>query len=256
MSEDAKSKRLVTDVIQVILEEGRQVRDRIKKIVASSAQDEEFSVASLGKAARNVMQAAYETVGQQVEKSVRRDQEGVLRDVVYGIGDAFGAAARAAGAAFESATKHGREFASEDVKRVTVELRNLASTMIGSVTAAGESAVGHAADFAKSASQHATKAAAEIKPEVESALSAAAQHPVTLTKEAAKAGVDVSRQVAGALFSVLGDMMNKAAAAMKGEGADETAGEASGEGAGDDAGGDAGDDAGGDGDPGTDGTGN
>lgn len=218
MSEDVKGDRPATDAIRVIIEEGRQIRDRIKRLVAASAQDEEFSVASLGKAARNVMQTAYKAVGNQVEKSVPRDQDGVLRDVVYGIGDAFGAAAKSAGAAFESAKKNGREFASDDVKRVTVELRNLASTMVDSVVAAGDSAVGHAADFAKTASQHATKAATEIKSEVEGALTAAAQHPVTLTEEAARAGVDVTRQVAGTLFSVLGEMMNKAAAAMKGDG--------------------------------------
>ena len=46
-------------------------------------------------------------------------------------------------------------------------------------------------------------------------LTAAAQHPVQLTQDAAKAGFEVTRQVAGSLFSVLGDMMNKAADAMK-----------------------------------------
>lgn len=217
MTQDAKSKRPVTDAIRVILEEGRQVRDRIKKIVASSVQDEEFSIATLGKAARNVMRAAYTAVADQVEKSVPRDQESALRDVVYGIGDAFGAAAKTAGAAFESATKHGREFASEDVKRVTVELRNLVSTLVDSVKTSGQSAVGHAADFAKTASEHAAKAAEEIKPAVEGALSAAAQHPVSVARDATKAGVEVTRQVAGTLFSVLGEMMNKAAEALKGE---------------------------------------
>jgi Family of unknown function (DUF6781) len=229
MTEDAKSEPSVAGVIQAILEEGRNVRDRVQNLVASTARDEEFSVASLGKAARNVMRGAYETVNRQVEKSVPRDQDGVLRDVVYGIGDAFGAAAKTVGGAFESATQHGREFASDDVKRVTVELRDLGATMVESVAAAGTSAVGHAADFAKTAAQHATKAAEEIKPQVEGALSAAAQHPVTLTKEAAAVGVDATRQVAGALFSVLGEMMDKAAAAMRGPEASTTAAPADGD---------------------------
>ena len=217
MKEDANSSGPVNDVIRVIFEEGRQVRDRIKEIVASSVQDEEFSIATLGKAARNVMQAAYTAVANQVEKSVPRDQENALRDVVYGIGDAFGVAAKTAGAAFETATKHGREFASEDVKRVTVDLRNLAGTLVDSVKTSGQAAVGHAADFAKTASEHAAKAAEEIKPAVEAALSAAAQHPVSVARDATKAGVDATRQVAGTLFSVLGEMMNKAAEALKGE---------------------------------------
>ena len=217
MTEDTKSRRPVTDAIRVILEEGRQVRDRIKKIVANSVQEEEFSIATLGKAARMVMQAAYTAVADQVEKSVPRDQDSALRDVVYGIGDAFGVAAKTAGAAFETATKHGREFASEDVKRVTVELRNLASTLVDSVKTSGQSAVGHAADFAKTASDHAAKAAEEMKPAVEGALSAAAQHPVSVARDATKAGAEVTRQVAGTLLSVLGEMMNKAAEALKGE---------------------------------------
>lgn len=217
MSEEAKSKPSVKDAIQVIIEEGRQVRDHIKKIVASSVADEAFSIGSLGNAARNVMFTAYGAISKTVEKAVPRDQESVLRDVVYGIGDAFAAAAKSAGAAFESATRHGKEFASEDVKRVTAELKGLASTLVEAVRSSGKSAVGHAADLTKSASHHAVQAAEEIKPSVESALSAAAQHPVRLTQEAAKAGFDVSRQVAGSLFAVLGEMMNKAAEAMKGE---------------------------------------
>jgi hypothetical protein len=220
MSEEKKSQRPVTDAIQVIVEEGRQVRDRIKKIVASSVADEEFSIGSLGRAARNVMLTAYGAISKTVEKTVPRDQESVLRDVVYGIGDAFGAAAKSAGAAFESATKHGKEFASEDVKRVTAELKGLASTLVDTVRSSGKSAVGHAADLTKSASHHAVQVAEEIKPSVEKALSAAAQHPVRLTQEAAKAGFDVSRQVAGSLFEVLGEMMIKAADAMKGESPD------------------------------------
>ena len=40
-------------------------------------------------------------------------------------------------------------------------------------------------------------------------------------RDATKAGVDVTRQGAGTLFSVLGEMMNKAADVLQGEKADD-----------------------------------
>lgn len=224
MSEDAKTgstgpegadKNALSEAIQSILDEGEKVRDRIQQVVAGSVNSEEFSVANLGKAAREVMAAAYQNIGDAVTKAVPKESEGALRDVVYGLGDAFGTAARSAGSAFEAATKQGKEFASDDVKRVTKELSDLGSTFVSAIADASKTAAGQAAEFANQASTHATKAAEDMKPHVESALTAAALHPVQLTKEAAQAGIDVSKQVAGSLFSVLGEFMNKAADAMK-----------------------------------------
>ncbi len=201
----------MSGAIQQILDEGQKVRDRIRDVVTGSVKDQEFSIAKLGKAASQVMQAAYKKLGAATEHAVPRDSEGALRDVVYGIGDAFGSAARSAGGALEAATRHGKAFAAEDIKKVTLELGKLGSTLVSSVADAGQSAAGHAAGFANSAAGHATKAAEEIKPTVEGALAAAAQHPVEVTVDATKAGVDMTRQVAGSLFSVLGDFMHKAA---------------------------------------------
>lgn len=204
----------VNEAVQKILTEGQKVRDRIRDVVTGSVKDQEFSVANLGKTARKIMGAAYQKVGETIESVVPRDSESTLRDVVYGIGDAFGTAARSAGSAFESATKHGKAFAADDVKRVTIELGKIGTTLISSVAEASKSAVGHAAEVAKGSADHATKAAEKIKPTVENALAAAAQHPVELARDTAKAGVDVTRQVAGSLFSVLGDLMHKAAEVM------------------------------------------
>jgi len=201
----------VHETVEKILSEGEQVRDRIREMVTGSVKDQEFSAASLGNTARKVMGAAYRRVGETVENAVPRDSEGALRDVVYGIGDAFGSAARSAGRAFENATRHGKAFATEDVKRVTRELGQIGTTLVSSVKEASQSAAGHAAKVAKGTADHATQAAEEIKPTVEKALAAAAQHPIEIARDTAKAGVDVTRQVAGSLFTVLGDLMHKAA---------------------------------------------
>lgn len=201
----------VNETVEKILSEGKQVRARIREMVTGSVKDQEFSAANLGNTAQKVMGAAYHRVGEMVESAVPRDSEGALRDVVYGIGDAFGSAARSAGKAFESASKHGRAFATEDVKRVTRELGKMGTTLVTSIKDAGQSAVGHTAQVARGTVDHATQAAEEIKPTVEKALAAAAQHPIEIARDTAKAGVDVTRQMAGSLFSVLGDLMRKAA---------------------------------------------
>jgi hypothetical protein len=204
----------IDETVQKILDEGRQVRARIREVVSGSIQDQEFDASTLGNTARNVMGAAYQRVGDMIENAVPRDSEGALRDVIYGIGDAFGAAARSAGGAFESATKHGKAFATEDVKRVTQELSKISTTLVSSISDAGQSAAGRAAQVAKGTAGHAAKAAEEIKPTVEKALAAAAQHPVEIARDAAKASVDITRQVAGSVFATLGDFMHKAAGAI------------------------------------------
>lgn len=215
MSEAPKSKRPITDAIKVVVEEGQKVRERVTKIMTDQMQGEEFSVANLGKTARHVMETAVATTAERVNKALPPESESVLKDVVYGIGDAFGAAAKAAGTAFESAKAHGKEFASDDVKKVTVELKDMASAFVDTISAAARSAADHGADFAKSSTDAAHEAAQQIKPQVEGALTAAAQHPVELTKEAAQAGARAGRDAASSLFAILGGMMQKAADALK-----------------------------------------
>lgn len=221
MNEAPKSKRPITDAIKVVVEEGQKVRERITKIVTDQMQGEEFSVANLGKTAKHVMETAVATTAGKVQEAVPPEKEGVLKDVVYGIGDAFGAAAKAAGTAFESAKAHGKEFASDDVKKVTVELKDMGSAFVDTISEAARSASDHGADFVKSSTEAAHVAAQEIKPQVEGALTAAAQHPVELTKDAAQAGVQAGRDAASSLFSVLGGMMQKAADALKPDAAED-----------------------------------
>ncbi len=215
MTENEAGTRPIANAVGKILSEGQKVRERIAELVTSTMKGKDFRVSALAETATNVVTSAYQVVGAQVEHAVPRDQEGVLRDVVYGVGDAFGAAAQGVKQTFDDATTQGKSFASEDVARLGKEMSGMVATFVASVASAGTSAMGHATEFVQAATQHANTAAEEIGPSVESAMSAATSHPIELTSEAAKAGLAAGRQVAGSLFSVLGDIMHQAARSVQ-----------------------------------------
>ncbi len=189
-----------------IARQGRNVRDRIRRLFVEVVEKQKLDFEQMQKTARQVVDGAADGV----RRAVPDDPEGVLRDVVHGLADGLGTATEATRSAFSNALDKGQRFTREEVDKTVKGLQNLEKQFVETVSTAAREVSDQVKTQASDLTATAKQAIADVRPSIESALKAARQDPVKLASESVKAGVEASRQTAGLLAQTVSGLLRGA----------------------------------------------
>ena len=197
----------VRDQVQAILAGGGDVRRQVGAVVARASEEVQRSGKSLLELARSVVDGA----GDALRKgAAAAPAEGALRQVIDGLGDGLSRAAISTRMALEEARAKGRQFASEDLKKVGDDLASLTRMYSQTITEALSKVRTEASSEVAGLKDHAEVVLNRIRPSLQSALEALKQDPVGLGKESLDAGIAATRHAAGSLFAAMGKLIQEA----------------------------------------------
>jgi hypothetical protein len=153
-----------------------------------------------------------------LDKSVPRDPDSVLRQVIDGLGDGLSTAALATRLAMEEAKAERKRFAEEDLSRMTRDLRTIGDLFVDTVSQAASKVKSMTATELGALRRHSEQTKKRFLPSVSSALASITEQPLQFGKELIEAGVKMSQQALGSLFAAIGRQLEKAGQRLNGEG--------------------------------------
>jgi hypothetical protein len=189
-----------------IVASGREIRPRLRQVVAQAAEMSQQSGQGLAHLAEAVMEGAREGF----EQSVPADRHDVLRQVVDALGDGFTQTALAARLAVEEAASTGRQFATEDLVRLRDDMKAINDLFAESVWRTLKRCGSLTATELSSLAAHVGRVGERMSPVIGSLLDAIRRDPILLGKESFQGGVRAGRHAVGALFDALGGMLERA----------------------------------------------
>lgn len=212
----------IADAAARIIDEGSDVRNRIRNLVLDESKGDGFGLASL----RRTVSEVVDGVTKSAKATASGGDREVLGEAVSGISDGLGSAAHATKLAIEEAEARGAAFARDDLKKTAADIGSLETMMVdvvrdltGKMSSETKGTLGDLVG-------HAERAAASMRPSIESALEAAAREPGKMAGEAAGAGGDAARGAIGGLFGAASGLLDAAAEIVSGEKKSGDAGEA------------------------------
>lgn len=185
---------------EAILREGREVRERIGRLVAGASERVGAGRSEL----EAVTRAVFEGAVRAGSDALPSDRASVLREVVSGIGDGLRTAAQAAGLALQEARGRGQAFADEDLRQLRDDLRSAAGGLAETVQRGAKAAGGEVAGQATELFHHAERTVAAVTPAFAGVFDAVKDDAPALGREALAAGSAATRQAAGQLFQEVG----------------------------------------------------
>jgi ElaB/YqjD/DUF883 family membrane-anchored ribosome-binding protein len=189
-----------------IVEEGRDIRGRVRELVESTTRRAGESADDLVALTRSALEGA----GKALDRATPADPESPLHQVVDGLGDGLQRTAQAMSLAIEEAASEGRAYSQEDLGRMRDDLAALTRQFSDSVEQGAKSGSSLAREQLTALREHADRTLDAIKPSLERAIKAAEREPVKLAKESASAAASVTREAAGSLFRAVGDLFKSA----------------------------------------------
>lgn len=196
---------------QQIVTEGTDIRSRMAKAVTqATAQAQEA-----GHGLVELIRAAVDGAREGLARSVPKDRDDVLRQVVDGLGDALSQTALAGKLAVQEAASSSRLYRTEDLARLRDDLSAIRELFTETVAKGLKSCQALTADQVSNAKKHAGRVADHLQPVFSQAIDAVGQHPFTLAREAVQAGVGAGQGAAGSLFQAVGQMLQRAGEEMR-----------------------------------------
>lgn len=206
--ESGREPRLA-DRVRAIVADGSEVRSKIADAVRQAAAVIHETGGSLGDVSKSVLDEAVGAAADQAEPG------SVLREVIDGIGDGFGAAAQAVDLALTEARSKGRQFAKDELHAVADDFLSLGGLLVETTMRTMREAGSFVKDQAVDLTAHAERTASRVRPDLESAASAAASDAGGTLREAARAGVSAARHGGGSLLAAVGNLLQKAGDTLK-----------------------------------------
>ena len=203
------------DQVETIVAEGGDVRAKVAALVAEASRKAQQSGEGLLALTRSVVDAATTALNRGLS-SVPAD--GTLRQVIDGVGDGLGRAALSAKMAMEEARSQGKQFASEDLHKIKVDLTTLTSQYVQTVSEAASKTRSEASTGLNSLKEHAEHARDRMLPALKLALDAVVQDPMGMGKESLQAGLAASQYATGTLFTSMGRLLQQAGERLTSEG--------------------------------------
>lgn len=204
MSAIMRESEVVKSQAEQIVASGVDIRPRLSEVVSQAAVQSQPS--SLLELARAVLDGAREGL----EKSVPKDPDDVLRQVIDALGDGLSRTALAAQLAVQEAAGSSRQFAQEDLARLRDDLKAVQSLLGETVARALRSGKAMTTAQMHNAVTHAGRVSERLGPVFASVLAAVRQHPILLAREGFQAGLGAGQCAAGALFQSIGRMLQRA----------------------------------------------
>jgi len=198
---------------RTIAAEGDNVRERIRKTFVEAVRGGKIELSKLGDVAEAMIKAGVDGV----RDCVPEKQDGVLGEVVDGIGDGLSVSANATRLALQEARGRGETFAQEDLKRAVEDLRSLEQMLVETVSRVSKSVTSHASAQVKGLIEHAKSTGRQVRPNVENALAEAAKHPVKMAGETAVTAAKAVPRAAGMLLQSVSGLLQGAGELLAGE---------------------------------------
>ncbi|MBL1218750.1 MAG: hypothetical protein D8M59_14805 [Planctomycetes bacterium] len=189
-----------------IVEDGHQIRDRVREAVEGAAQRVKATPSRLADLSQSAITGAVEAV----DRSTPDDPESTLRQVVDGLGDGLQRTAQATRLAVEEAAGEGKAYASEELRSVAEDFRTIGDLFVETVSRGISGAKAQTAARLQSVRDHAEHTFSDIRPTIEDAATAAARDPIGLAGESAATAARISREAAGSLLSSVGRLLSSA----------------------------------------------
>lgn len=196
-----------------IVTSGKDIRPRLAEVVTQSACKSQESGDGLVALIRAVIDGAREGL----DKSVPKDRDDVLRQVLDALGDGLSQTALAGQLAIQEAVSTSHQYTGEDLARLRDDLTAVRQLFAETVRNGLKTGKALTAGQVATAMTHADRVAERLRPVFTQVLEAARQHPVTLAREGLKAGVAAGEGAAGSLFQSLGRMLQRAGDEMRRE---------------------------------------
>ena len=192
--------------VEKIVEEGEDVRGRIRTLVEEAARGARDTSRSLVDLSKTVLTSA----ARAAERATPEDPASPLRQVVDGLADGFQRTAQAAQLAVEEAAGEGRTFAEEDLRDLKDDLEDLSRLFVQTVDEVVSTGGQRLRNEIESLRSHAQRTYSGIAPALIDAAAAAAKHPVRFAKESGSAATAAGKETAGMLFRAMGDLFQRA----------------------------------------------
>lgn len=203
----------IADAAARIIDEGSDVRERIRNLVLDESKGDGFGLASL----RRTVSEIVDGVTRSAKATASGGDRELLGEAVSGISDGLGSAANATKLAIEEAEARGAAFAKDDLKKAAADIGSLEGMLVDVVSDLTGKMGGETKGAVGDLVGHAKRAAASMRPSIESALEAAAREPGKMAGEAAAASGDAARGAVGGLFSAASGLLDAAAEIVSGE---------------------------------------
>lgn len=192
--------------IERIVEEGRDIRERVRELVERAAQRAGDGADGLVDLTRSTLEGA----SRAVEQATPDDPTSPLRQVVDGLADGAQRTAQAMQLAVEEAAGEGRSYSDDDLKRLGEDLAALSRMFADTVEEGARTGSSLAREQLASLREHAERTWRGVAPGLEQALGAVERAPGRLAKESAGTAAELGREAAGTLFKAVGELFRSA----------------------------------------------
>lgn len=197
-----------------IVANGSDIRPRLAGAFTQAAWQSQES----GDGLVSLVRAAVDGARQGLDKTVPKDRDDVLRQVLDALGDGLSQTALAGRLAIQEAVSASRQYTTEDLVRLRDDLTAVRELFGETVSTGLKTCKALTAGQVATATTHAGRVAERLAPKFTEVLNAAQHHPVTLAREGLRAGVAAGQGAAGSLFQALGRMLQRAGDEMSREG--------------------------------------
>jgi len=185
---------------EAIVRRGRDVRQYTATSVAAATQ----RAHGVADGFVDISRATIAGAVRAVDAALPADRDGVLREVVEGIGDGLAITALAAELALHEGGGSVARYAREDLDRLAEAFRSVSHRFVDGVVAGAVRVGGRTAGDVKALRDHALVTLQRVEPSFAAAIGAAGRDPLELGRQALGAGVAAAHGAAGALFTAVG----------------------------------------------------
>jgi len=193
--------------VQKIVAGGEDIRRQLTKVVSEAA----CRCQETGEGFVELTQSVIEGARAGLEKSLPKDREDVVRQVVDALGDGLSQTALAARLAVEEAVSSSRRFTEQDVGRLRDDLAAIRDLFEETVTKCLQKGKALTESQIASAKTHASRVAERMGPICNEVVEVIRKNPATFAREGIQAGVSAGQGAAASLREALSRSLKRAA---------------------------------------------
>jgi hypothetical protein len=199
-------RKAVKPQVETIVATGKDIRRQLAKVVSEAACRCQESGTGFVELIESVTDGAREGLA----KSVSKDRDDVLRQVVEALGDGLSQTALAARLAVEEAVTSSRRYTEQDLTRLHGDLTAVRELFVETVAQSLNKAKALTAYQIANAKTHAGRAAERMGPVFTEVLEAIRKNPAAFARESVQAGVSAGQGAAESLHKSLRRMLDRA----------------------------------------------
>lgn len=188
-----------------IVAKGTDIRPRLSNVVAQNAWQPQQPGGPL-----ELIRAVIDGAREGLARSVPRDRDDALHQVIDALGDGLSQTTLAGRLALEEAVGSFRRYRDEDLTRFRDDLAAVHDLFTETVDRGLTTCKALTTAQAAAARTHINRIATRLRAELEGFNDAIRQHPEAFARESLRAGVGTGQCAAGALFQALGRMLQQA----------------------------------------------